>query len=140
MKTAKNNNKFVEKLIRNLDLDLTTNKAVHNAVCQDVLIAHKQSMKKQTTAHQRNIYRIIMKIPITKLSTAAAAIIIAVLSGIHYWPSLKNHSTYNQPPVRQFNPHIPKNSIHAYSKPDEIQDDKDDEVQDDKDKEKEQAI
>ncbi len=40
MKTAQNNNKFVEKLIKNLDLDLTTNKAAHDAVCQDVLIAH----------------------------------------------------------------------------------------------------
>ena len=102
MKTAQNNNKFVEKLIKNLDLDLTTNKAAHDAVCQDVLIAHKQSTK--TTARQQNIYRIIMKIPITKLSTAAAAvIIITVLSGIYYWPSLKNYFNYNQQPVKQFN-------------------------------------
>jgi hypothetical protein len=115
MKTAQNNNKFVEKLIKNLDLDLTTNKAVDDAVCQDVLITHKRSMKEQMTARQRNIYRMIMKIPITKLSTAAAVIIIAVLSGIHYWPSLKNNSTYNQQPVEQFNPYIPKDSINAFS-------------------------
>ena len=125
MKTAQNNNKFVEKLIKNLDLDLTTNKAVDDAVCQDVLIAHKQSMKKQTTARQRNIYRIIMKIPITKLSTAAAVIIIAVLSGIHYWPSLKNNFNYNQQPVKQFNQHIPEGSIHVLSRSDETQADKD---------------
>lgn len=100
MTTAQNNNKFVEKLIKNLDLDLTTNKATHDAVCQDVLIAHKQSMK--TTARQQNIYRIIMKIPITKLA-AAAVIIITVLSGIYYWPSLKNYFNYNQQPVKQFN-------------------------------------
>jgi len=129
MKTAQNNNKFVEKLIKNLDLDLTTNKAVDDAVCQDVLIAHKQSMKKQTTARQRNIYRIIMKIPITKLSTAAAVIIIAVLSGIHYWPSLKNNFNYNQQPVKQFNRDIPEDSIDAFS----------DENRTDRDKEKEQA-
>ena len=136
MKTAKNNNKFVEKLIKNLDLDLTTNKAVHDAVCQDVLIAHKQSMKKQTTARQRNIYRIIMKIPITKLSTAAAAvIIIAVLSSIHYWPSLKNNSTYNQPPVKHYNRYTPEDSINA--SPDENRADSDEDLAD-RDKEKEQ--
>ncbi len=128
MKTAQNNNKFIEKLIKNLDLDLTTNKAAHDAVCQDVLMAHKQSMKKETTARQRNIYRIIMKNPITKLS-AAAVIIIAVFSGINYWPSLKNYCNYNQQPVEQVNPYIPEGSIHAFSA----------ENRADRDKEKEQA-
>ena len=88
------------------------------------------------TARQRNIYRIIMKIPITKLSTAAAVIIIAVLSGIHYWPNLKNHSTYNQQPVEQVNPYIPKDSIYAFS--DENRADSDEDLAD-RDKEKEQA-
>jgi hypothetical protein len=109
MTTAQNNNKFVEKLIKNLDLDLTTNKAAHDAVCQDVLIAHKQSTK--TTARQQNIYRIIMKIPITKLYTAAAVIIIAVLGAIYYWPSIKNHFNYSQQPVEQLDPDIPINAL-----------------------------
>lgn len=126
MTTAHNNNKFIAKIIKNLDLDLTTNKTAHDAVCRDVLITYKKSMKTKTTAHQQNIYRIIMKSPIIKLSAAAAVIIITVLSGIHYWPSLKQyHSNYNQQPVEQVKPHIPKNSIYAYSNSDEIQDDKD---------------
>ena len=65
----------IEKLIKNTKLD--TNDKVDKAVLDDVLKAFEKSKVKKTSAIEQNIWRIIMKSKIAKL-TIAALIIIAV--------------------------------------------------------------
>lgn len=81
MKPAEN----TEKLIKNAKMD--TNARMDEAVLDDVLKAFEKSKSKKSASHQPNIWRIIMKSKITKLATAAA-IIIAVLIGIHLLSSV----------------------------------------------------
>ncbi len=69
----------IEKLIKNIDID--TNAKTDNAVLGDVIEAFEKSKGKKTSATEQNIWRIIMKSPITKLA-AAAVIIVAVILGL----------------------------------------------------------
>jgi len=72
----------IEKLIKDIKID--TNVKTDNAVLGDVIEAFEKSKGKNTTATEQNIWRIIMKSPITKLA-AAAVIIGAVFAGVHYF-------------------------------------------------------
>jgi outer membrane lipoprotein-sorting protein len=70
--------KKIEKLIKNIDID--TNAKTDKAVLDDVLKAFENSKSKKSAATEPNIWRIIMKSPITKLAAAAVIIIAVVLS------------------------------------------------------------
>jgi hypothetical protein len=72
MKPAEN----IEKLIKNINID--TNAKTDNAVLGDVIEAFEKSKGKKTSATEQNIWRIIMKSKITKI-TAAAVIVLAVV-------------------------------------------------------------
>ncbi len=69
----------IEKLLKNINID--TNAKTDNAVLGDVIEAFEKSKGKKTSATEQNIWRIIMKSPITKLA-AAAVIIVAVILGL----------------------------------------------------------
>ncbi len=70
----------IEKLIKNVALD--TNAKMDKSVLDDVLEAFENSKKPAAT--EPNIWRTIMKSPITKLA-AAAVIIVAVIIGINHF-------------------------------------------------------
>ncbi len=70
----------IEKLIKDINID--TNVKTDNAVLGDVIEAFEKSKGKKTSATEQNIWRIIMKSPITKLA-AAAVIIVAVILGLN---------------------------------------------------------
>ena len=76
MRPAKN----LEKLIKNIDID--TNARMDKVVLDNVIETFESSKNKKSASHQPNIWRIIMKSKITKL-TAAAVIIIAALLAIY---------------------------------------------------------
>ena len=77
MRSAEN----IEKIVKNLNLDIDTNPQTDQAVLNELLEVQKQSIKQQSTYTLPNIRRFIMKSPITKL--AAAVIIIAVIIGLN---------------------------------------------------------
>ena len=72
----------IEKLIKNIDID--TNAKIDEEVLVELIEAFEKSKGKKTSAIEQNIWRIIMKSPITKLA-AAAVIIIACLIGLSFW-------------------------------------------------------
>jgi len=74
----------IEKLVKNLDLDIDTNVQTDHAVLSKLLDAQKKSMKQQSAFVLPNIRRFIMKSPMIKLTTAAA-VITAVLIGINHF-------------------------------------------------------
>ncbi len=78
MKSAEN----IEKLIKNLDLDIDINTEKDRIILGELFEAHEKSKKMKSALAEPNIRRTIMKSPITKLA-AAAVIIIAVLIGIN---------------------------------------------------------
>ena len=80
MRSAEN----IEKLVKNLDLDIDTNAQTDQTVLSELLDAQKKSMKQQSAFVLPNVRRFIMKSPMTKLATAAA-VIIAVLIGINHF-------------------------------------------------------
>jgi len=67
----------IEKLVKNLDLDIDTNAQTDQVVLSELLDTQKKLIKQQSAYALLNIRRKIMKSPITKL--AAAAVIIAVV-------------------------------------------------------------
>ncbi|MHC4087052.1 MAG: LolA-like protein, partial [Planctomycetota bacterium] len=69
----------IEKLIKNTKID--TNAKVDEVVLDDALKAFDKAKNKKSATYQPNIWRIIMKSPITKLA-AAAVIIVAVILGL----------------------------------------------------------
>ena len=73
MKSAEN----IEKLIKNLDLDIDTNTETDRAILGELLEAHEKSKKIQPALAKPSIRSIIMKSPITKLAAAAVIIIFA---------------------------------------------------------------
>ena len=77
MRSAEN----IEKIVKNLNLDIDTNPQTDQAVLNELLEVQKQSIKQQSAYTLPNIRRFIMKSPITKL--AAAVIIIAVIIGLN---------------------------------------------------------
>jgi len=74
----------IEKLIKNLDLDIDTNTTMDRVILDELLQAHGKSKTIQSALAGPNIRSIIMKSPITKLA-AAAVIVIAVMLSIHLW-------------------------------------------------------
>jgi len=75
MKSAKN----IEKLIKNLDLDIDINTETDRAILGELLETHKKPKKIKSALVEPNIRRTIMKSPITKLAVAAAVIVVVVL-------------------------------------------------------------
>ena len=77
MRSAEN----IEKIVKNLDLDIDTNAQTNQAILNEILDAQTKSMKHQSAYTLPNIRRFIMKSPIIKL-TAAAVIIAVVVLGL----------------------------------------------------------
>ena len=75
MKAAKN----IEKVIRELDLNLDINTKTDEAVLSTILGVQAKTKQTQLAAIRPDIWRIIMNKPITKLTTAAAALLIVSL-------------------------------------------------------------
>ncbi len=67
----------IERLIKKINV--TPRVQTHDKTLNDALAAQEKSKNEQSAVHQLNIWRIIMKNPMTKLATAAAVILIAVL-------------------------------------------------------------
>jgi len=78
MKSAEN----IEKLIKNLDLDIDTNAKTDQIILGELIEAHEKSKKMKSALVEPNIRRTIMKSPITKLA-AAAVIIAAIMLGMY---------------------------------------------------------
>ena len=77
--------KLVEKIKRLfVKSNVTVGSEVDDKIIRDTFIAFEKTKKKKPAAIQPNIWRIIMKSPITKLA-AAAVIIIAVLTGLPFF-------------------------------------------------------
>ncbi len=72
----------IEKLVKNLDLDVDTHAQTDQAVLRELLDEQKKSMKQDSAFVWPNIRRLIMKSPMRKLATAAV-VIIAVLIGMN---------------------------------------------------------
>jgi hypothetical protein len=79
----------IEKIIKNLDLDIDTNPQMDQVVLSELLDTQKKSLKQQSAYNLSNIRRFIMKSPITKL--AAAVIIIAVIIGVNPFGNTKTN-------------------------------------------------
>ena len=75
MKSAEN----IEKLIKNLDLDIDINTETDRAILGELSEAHEKSKKMKSALVEPNIRRTIMKNPITKLAAAAAVITVVGL-------------------------------------------------------------
>jgi len=75
MKSADN----IEKLIKNLDLDIDINTKTDRAILGELSEAHEKSKKMKSALAEPNIRRTIMKNPITKLAAAAAVIAVVGL-------------------------------------------------------------
>ncbi len=76
MKPAEN----IEKLIKNLDLDIDTNDKTDKRILNELIEAHEKSKKMKSALVRPNIWRIIMKSPVTKLAAAAVIIVCVVLT------------------------------------------------------------
>jgi len=79
MKSAEN----IEKLIKNLDLDIDTNEKTDQKILKELIEAHEKSKKMKSVSIEPNIRSKIMKSPITKL--AAAVIIVGVVLSFTIW-------------------------------------------------------
>jgi hypothetical protein len=74
----------IEKLVKNLELDIKTNSQTDHIILNELLDAQKKSIKQKSVFKLPNLGRLIMKSQITKFA-AATAIIIAVLIGIGHF-------------------------------------------------------
>ena len=74
----------IEKVVKNLELDIKTNSQMDHIILNELLDAQKKSIKQKSVFKLPNLGRLIMKSPIAKF-VAAAAIIIAVLIGIGHF-------------------------------------------------------
>ena len=79
MRSAEN----IEKLVKNLDLDIDTNTEIDRVILSELLEAQEKSKEIYSALAKPNIRRIIMKSRITKLA-AAAVLIIGVLVGLRF--------------------------------------------------------
>jgi hypothetical protein len=68
----------IEKLLKDINID--TNAKTDDAVLGEVIEAFEKSKCKKTSAPEQNIWRIIMRSPITKLAAAAVIILAVVFS------------------------------------------------------------
>ncbi|MHC4759214.1 MAG: hypothetical protein ACYTE8_11205 [Planctomycetota bacterium] len=75
MKVGKN----IEKVIRKLDLSLDINTKTDEAVLSKILEAQEKTKQTKLAAIRPDIWRIIMNKPITKLTTAAAVLLMVSL-------------------------------------------------------------
>ena len=80
MRSAEN----IEKLVKNLELDIDTNARTDQAVLSELLDAQKKSMKQQPAFALPTVRRFIMKSPLVKISVAAIVIIACVI-GLSLW-------------------------------------------------------
>lgn len=69
----------IEKHVRNLDLGIDTNTQKDQAVLNEIINAQKKSTKQRSAHAFSNVRKTIMKSPLTKLVSAATAIISAIL-------------------------------------------------------------
>ena len=76
MKPAEN----IEKLIKNLDLDIDINEKTDQRILKELIEAHEKSKKIHSALIESNIRRTIMKNPITKLAAAAVIIVALIIS------------------------------------------------------------
>jgi len=89
----------IEKLVKNLDLDIDTNTRTDQAVLSELLEAQTKSMKQQSAFVLPNVRRFIMKSPLTKLAAAAVIIVIVFFSADYFstngssvaWADLAKH-------------------------------------------------
>jgi hypothetical protein len=122
MKPADNIKKFFKNAAVN------TNPKMDEAVLDKVLSAHEKAKNTRSAFAEPTLRRTIMKSPITKLA-AAAAIIIAILIGVHYldrsidgasvaWAEvveqISNHTKYKcrQRVVREQGPQVPTMQVY----------------------------
>ncbi|MCP4257620.1 MAG: hypothetical protein GY774_08870 [Planctomycetes bacterium] len=75
MKSAEN----IEKLIKNLDLDIDTNVKTDQRILKKIIETHEKSKQMKSALVESNIRRTIMKNPITKLAVAAVVITVVAL-------------------------------------------------------------
>ncbi len=80
MRSAEN----IEKLVKNLDLDVDTNAQTDQAVLSELLDAQKKSRKVQPAFALPAVRRFIMRSPMTKLAVAASVIVACVI-GLSLW-------------------------------------------------------
>jgi len=81
----------IEKLVKNLDLDIDTNTQADQAVLNELLEVQRKSMKRSSASVLPYIWRKIMKSHITKLA-AAAVVIAAVVLGLFEFLGSNNPS------------------------------------------------
>ena len=74
----------IEKLVKNLDLDIDTNDQTDQSILNELLEAQEKSQKTQSAFVGPNIRRQIMKSPMTKLAVAAL-VVVACVVGLSLW-------------------------------------------------------
>jgi len=90
--------KDIESLVRNLNI--RTSVDMDERVFTAGLAAYEKSVEKRSVLIKPNVYTVILKSKVTRL-TAAVVIIIIVLGGISFWPSggSKNGRWWLGPPA-----------------------------------------
>ena len=76
--------KEIERIVK--EFYITADSKMDKKICDDVSEVMKRRKQTKLASTQPNIWRVIMKSPITKIATAAA-IIIACFTGLHFWKS-----------------------------------------------------
>ena len=99
----------IQNLIKNLQLKASADldKRVHN----DINISLAESQKTESAVTQPNMWRTIMKNPITKLAAVAAIIIAAIIGINHFWGSIEPANVAWGSVVRQA---TNVDSVHVY--------------------------
>jgi hypothetical protein len=80
MKSAEN----IEKLIKNLDLDIDINTKTDQLILGELSEVHEKSKTMKSALAEPNIRRTIMKSPITKLAVAAVVIVVVILGLVEF--------------------------------------------------------
>ena len=80
MKSAEN----IEKLIKNLDLDIDINTKTDRLILGELSEVHEKSKTMKSALAEPNIRRTIMKSPITKLAVAAVVIVVVILGLVEF--------------------------------------------------------
>jgi hypothetical protein len=88
MRSAEN----IEKLVKNLDLDIDTNTEIDRVILSELLEAQEKSKKTYSALAKPDIRRIIMKNPITKLAAAAVIILVVTIGLSHFIGSVDGTS------------------------------------------------
>ena len=78
MKAPKNIEKFLKKFYLSEQASLKGDSEKNKQVVEDALLAYRGTLNKRQVIVKQNVWRTIMKSPITKLA-AASVIIIAIL-------------------------------------------------------------